>query len=85
MNTALLRQELYEYISGLEIVDCHEHIIDEKLAVETKADFTLLVCQYNRNDFLSAGMKREDWEMLYAPETDLEHKWKIYEKWAPYV
>ena len=85
MNAALLRQELYEYISGLEIVDCHEHIINEKLAVETKADFTLLVCQYNRNDFLSAGMKREDWEMLYAPETDLEHKWKIYEKWAPYV
>lgn len=85
MKSEHLRQELYEYISGLEIVDCHEHIIDEKVAVETKADFSLLVYQYNRGDFLSAGMKQEELDALYAPETDPEQKWAIYETWAPYV
>ncbi len=80
-----LRQELYEYISGLEIVDCHEHLIDEKAAVEKKVDFTLLVDQYNRGDFLSAGMSRDEINAFYAPDTDLEHKWEIYEKWSPLV
>ncbi len=85
MNGEMVRQELYEYISGLEIVDCHEHIIDERVAVEAKADFSLLVDQYNRRDFQSAGMKPEDLEALYHPDTDPERKWSIYEEWRPYV
>ena len=85
MNTELLKQDLYEYISGLEIVDCHEHIIDESAAIKKKTDFTLLVDQYNQGDFLSAGMKLEELKLFYHPDTDPEYKWRLFEKWWPYV
>lgn len=85
MNTEVLKQELYEYISALKVVDCHEHIIDEKEAVESKVDFSILVSQYNRCDFSSAGMKPAELAEFYHPDTDLERKWNIFEKWYPYV
>jgi len=85
MKSEIIKQELYEYISNLEIIDCHEHLIDESAAVSQKADFSLLVDQYNRGDFLSAGMKQDELDAFYDPETDLDRKWKIYEKWYQYV
>ena len=81
----MIREELYQYISQLEIIDCHEHLQEEWALLEEKADFTTMVYQYCRGDFAAAGMSPEEEAQLYGDATPPERKWEIYAKYYPYV
>ena len=85
MDKTIISCALYDYISELEIVDCHEHLIPEADAAAAKADFSDLFGHYSRRDFLSAGMTEKETERFYDMNTPLEEKWKLFSRFYPLV
>ena len=85
MDKTIISCTLYDYISELEIVDCHEHLIPEADAAAAKADFSDLFGHYSRRDFLSAGMTEKETERFYDKNTPLGEKWKLFSRFYPLV
>jgi len=80
MNNTI-RQELYEYIKDLWVVDGHERLTTEEYALAQPVDFSWLFSHYCTLDLLSAGMPQADYDAFFAPDTPLERKWELF---APY-
>jgi len=80
-------QALYEYISGMEIIDSHEHLPPEKVFLEDPADALTLVAHYLSTDFRCAGMTTQQYScMTDASRADeLEKRFGLFEKYWPYV
>jgi len=85
MDKTCISSVLYDYISALEIVDCHEHLIPEADAVAAKADFSDLFGHYSKRDFGSAGMSDREIEAFFDKATPLEEKWKLLCRFYPLV
>ncbi|MDK1031633.1 MAG: amidohydrolase family protein, partial [Planctomycetia bacterium] len=54
-----VKQQLIEYMQGLEIIDCHEHLTPEKKRIEREVDVLTLVSLYAWFDTVSAGLPAE--------------------------
>jgi predicted TIM-barrel fold metal-dependent hydrolase len=65
----------------MEIVDAHEHLPEEKVRLEKKADVFTLFSHYTRQDLYLAGMSEADYRSLFDRAIPLEVRWK---KFAPY-
>jgi hypothetical protein len=54
-------------LSGVQLIDTHEHIAPEEVRLEQTLDFTYLLPHYLSSDLISAGMSRDDLEAIRAP------------------
>ena len=70
---------LTELMESMWIIDSHEHLSPEAARLGSRPDFSHLFSHYCVSDFLAAGMTPEDQKRLYAPETPVEEKWRIFE------
>ncbi len=68
-------------MEGIEIIDAHEHLPDEKVRLEKPADVFTLFSHYTRLDLVRAGMSQQDYEGLFDRGTPLEVRWK---RFAPF-
>ena len=83
-----IREELLDYLSRLDIVDAHEHLVPERMRIEADVDVLTLVGVYSFVDMLSAGFptegRRSEITNHHAMDTSisLEQRWKDI---APYL
>jgi predicted TIM-barrel fold metal-dependent hydrolase len=56
-----------EALADIKIINTHEHIVPEDARLDTKLDFTYLLCYYLSDDMVSAGMDPDDLEAIRGP------------------
>jgi hypothetical protein len=82
MNMDSARQDLIDFMQGLDVIDCHEHLCPEHVRLEREVDVLTLVSLYAFVDMLSAGFPTQGKETgiarNYALDTSvpLEQRWK---------
>ncbi len=85
---------LFEFMSGLDLIDAHEHLPPERIRTDRKQDVFTLFSQYLRHDLFSAGMDRETYlshrmdissgakrplyDRLMEAEAPLEERWRAF-------
>ncbi len=76
---------LYRYISGLEVVDCHEHLHPETVRCAMPVDFSTLLAEYSAQDLLNAGMTGAEYTAFFDSKTPLDRKWALVEPYLPAI
>lgn len=76
-----MEMRLMEAISGLEIIDSHEHFGPESDRLKMPIDALFLFRDYSHWDLLSAGMSEETFQSLVDPNIPVETRWK---RFSPY-
>ncbi len=98
IRETLTERRLLEYMGGLEIVDCHEHLPPEKVRTDQPQDVFTLVSHYCRHDLFSAGMDRESYcgmdvwgvrrptyERLFDHSVPLDERWALFQPWWEHI
>ena len=66
------------YISGMRVVDTHEHLEDQAAWIKPgKLDFMLLLQHYAYDDIRSAGMPKQTFNKLLTDSLTVMEKWNI--------
>jgi uncharacterized protein len=73
-----IRDELLREMEGSDIIDCHEHLVDESERLAMDVDVFTLFSQYSRWDLIRSGMSADDNTKLYDPGVPLDEKWHIF-------
>lgn len=75
---------IYRHVSGLEIIDTHEHLPFSENAREKDTDVLKeYLRHYFSRDLISAGLKLCDFEKAVDCSLPLEYRWKLVEPyWA---
>lgn len=94
IHETLTERRLLEFMGGLDIIDCHEHLPPESVRTSQPQDVFTLVSHYCRHDLFSAGLDRETYggmnvwgvkrptyESLFDPAIPLEKRWATFEPW----
>ena len=76
-----LYRALLEASGRMPIIDTHEHLPPESVRVAQNVSFTDLFYHYCIDDFMAAGMPGPDTDRMYAADTPVEEKWRLF---APY-
>ena len=80
-------ERLHEHIFEIRIIDTHEHIPDEAVAIARKKSLFSFFEHYVSSDLVSAGMPREDLEVM-RDETNslsLADRWRLMAPYWPYA
>ena len=93
-HETLTERRLLEFMGGLDIIDCHEHLPPEAVRTSQPQDVFTLVSHYCRHDLFSAGMDRETYcgmnvwgvsrptyESLFDPAIPLTQRWAVFAPW----
>jgi len=85
-------QKLIDYMQGLNIIDCHEHLCSEQVRLNLPVDVFTLFSFYTQYDLYSSGIDRatysgiDPWawdtpvyDSLFDQGLSLEQRWKIFE------
>jgi uncharacterized protein len=81
MNNKL--EIINEHINRIELIDTHEHLIDESERLNCLKpfiqcdDWTTIFGMYTKFDFVSSGMSQKKIALISSPETLPLEKWKI--------
>lgn len=75
MSKSELWRELRDEIGSWEIIDCHEHLPEERHRVESPVDALTLFSHYTHNDLINAGMSREAYDRLADTAVPLDERW----------
>ena len=63
-------------VNAIRLIDTHEHLMSEKEALSTPADFSTLFTNYQQSDLISSGMdQNKTFSTLKGKETKLDEKW----------
>jgi len=74
------RDELFDYICPLEIIDTHEHLPSKESDRVKDTDILKEYLSHYRNrDLISAGLKMEDYQNIIENRLSVSEKWKILE------
>lgn len=84
MSTSLQQQLLAE-IGSWEIIDCHEHLPEERHRVEKPVDALTFFGHYTHNDLITAGMSREDYDRLFDHSLPLLQRWELVKPYWPRI
>lgn len=76
-----LKQEIIKNIEDIEIIDSHEHLIKEELAVKNKRDLFSLFSSYIIEDLRRAGACEDDIKIIFNNHMPLDVRWKIFYKY----
>ena len=71
--------QLMELLTGMEIVDTHEHLPPEKARLEFTVDFSTLFSHYCTSDLSAAGMTPVQLDTVVGPKATVEDKWRIFQ------
>jgi len=71
--------ELKEAVRKIQIIDTHEHLVQEKKRLSKKPDlFEIFFSQYASSDLVSSGMSQEDLVTIQNPNIPLEKRFRIF-------
>ena len=76
---------VYEQIGNVQLIDTHEHLIDEVERLDCIKpfiqcdDWTTILGLYSKFDFVSSGMTQNEIDYITSPEMNPLDKWKIIE------
>ncbi len=73
-------EALIEFMSGLDIVDSHEHLPAEAERLARAPDFSLLFSHYCLSDLWAAGMTPRD-TTAFLGDAPLDEKWRLFAPW----
>lgn len=73
--------ELYDSLSGIPVIDAHEHLAPERVRVKQHLDVFDLFIHYTKTDFLCAGMTPVQWERMHNVEIPDEKRWRILSRY----
>jgi predicted TIM-barrel fold metal-dependent hydrolase len=82
MNLSPVEKALIKAFEGFEIIDAHEHLPPERVAVGKHVDALTLFSHYTRYDLITAGMSDLNYERTQDPMIPLEERWELF---APYL
>jgi predicted TIM-barrel fold metal-dependent hydrolase len=85
MNYTTTEELLLEAMENMEIVDAHEHLPPEHVRTSAKVDVLTLFAHYTRTDFVTAGMKPDDYEKAIDTEGPLDERWKLFRPYFEHV
>lgn len=71
-----LAAELLSEIRSWEIIDCHEHLPEERERTGAPVDALTLFSHYTHNDLINAGMSREAYDRLADTSVPLDARWQ---------
>jgi glucuronate isomerase len=71
-------EQLYEHVSYIHIIDTHEHVPDEAVAIGRKKSLFSFFEHYVSSDLVSAGMPRQALEAMRDENNNLS----LPERWA---
>jgi hypothetical protein len=77
MNYSKTEEEVLDAMGNIEIIDAHEHLPPESFRTSSKVDVFTLFTHYTRTDFVTAGMKSEDYGKMINSEEPLDERWQI--------
>jgi hypothetical protein len=73
-------QDIYEYVSGLEIIDTHEHLPAFERLREKQTDVLKeYLAHYLSCDLISAGLPQSDYNKVLNHKLPLMERWKLVE------
>ena len=77
-------QRIHDAVFAVRLIDTHEHIMSEKEALESAADFSCLFTNYQLSDLISAGALSEKiYKTFKGKDVSPEEKWSIIkDSWA---
>jgi len=80
LKTDLTRteQHLVDVMTGMDIIDCHEHLPPEKVRLQAHQDLFTLFSHYTRLPLFASGMTEAEKESLHDPEIPLEKRWRLF-------
>jgi len=80
-------ERLHEHISEIHIIDTHEHIPDEAVAIGRKKSLFSFFEHYVSSDLVSAGMTHEALEAMCDETNDLSlaERWNLLAPYWPYA
>lgn len=65
------------FVNGMQIVDTHEHLMEEKRVHKESIDFMWLLFHYADDDIKSAGLAKAEFAELLSSKYSIHEKWKI--------
>lgn len=81
-DTSRLYQTIKEAVDKVQIVDTHEHLLQEKERIARKSDmFETFLEHYASSDLVSSGMPMKELEKVRDSKLPLEDRW---EKFKPF-
>lgn len=75
------REALLETIEQTPTIDTHEHLPPESVRLEQNPDFSTFFSHYCQDDLVAAGMAQSDLARFFAPDVEVEEKWRLFEPW----
>ena len=78
-------KELLEELSGLPVIDTHEHLPPESQLAQASPDVFDLLVPYVCDLLISAGMPRRDWDIVMDKAISFKRRWELLEPWLPPV
>ena len=82
MSSSEIRSRLRDEIARMTIIDCHEHLMPERLRTGRPVDATILFSHYCETDLLTAGMSRQDYDRMRDHTLPLDYRWGLL---SPYL
>ena len=76
-----LKQALLDELSRWDLIDCHEHLPEERARTGSAVDALTLLSHYTHNDLITAGLSRADYDRSQDPALALDERWTLV---APY-
>lgn len=80
-----LQEHLLDEIGSWDIIDCHEHLPEERLRLEKPVDALTFFGHYTHNDLITAGMSRADYDRLSDHSLPLQERWELVKPYWPRI
>lgn len=77
-------QRIAKSVNAIRLIDTHEHIMSEKEALASAADFSCLFTNYQASDLISSGVLSDKiYTVLKGKDVGIEEKWlAIKDGWS---
>ncbi len=75
---------IHNAVNAIRLIDTHEHLMSEKEALASAADFSVLFTNYQLSDLISSGVPSEKiYNTFKGKDVGLDEKWSVIrESWA---
>ena len=77
-------QRIHEAVFAVRLIDTHEHIMSEKEALTSAADFSCLFTNYQQSDLISSGVAQDKvYNSFKGKDSSIEERWSVIkDAWA---
>ena len=77
-------QRIHDVVYAVRLIDTHEHIMSEKEALASPADFSCLFTNYQQSDLISSGVVPDKiYNVFKGKDVGLDEKWSVIkDAWA---